>query len=268
MYYRRRRSGYIFYSRWIKPGRRIIFQRHGYWKESSINRCWNNTFAKLIQRHESLRTSFVIIGEEPVQRIHKYKSFAELFQKRLPEGPPEAIIKSFIRPFDLSQAPLLRVGLVKLEEDKHLLMVDMHHIISDGISMEILVREFTALYRGEELPAISLQYKDYAEWQNRLKQEENFLRQNAYWRKEFAGEIPVLELPTDYARPAVQSFEGNRITFAIGRETVESLNALALETGTTLYMVLLALYNIFLAKLSGQEDIVIGTPVAGAGMPI
>jgi len=209
---------------------------------------------KLIQRHESLRTSIELVREEPVQRIHN-KSFAELFQKRPLGEPPEA----FIRPFDLSQAPLLRVGLVKIEEEKHLLMVDMHHIISDGLSTQVLLRDFSALYTGMELPGIGVQYKDYAEWQNRKK----IPAQGEYWQKEFAGEIPVLELPTDYVRAAAQGFEGNSIDFEIDSETCGALNALALEAGATLYMTLLTVYTIFLARLSNREDLVVGSPVAG-----
>ncbi|HLP58794.1 MAG TPA: condensation domain-containing protein, partial [Candidatus Deferrimicrobium sp.] len=217
-----------------------------------------DTFVQLVKRHESFRTSFIIIGEEPVRRVHN-KSFAELFQKRpLGEDPLK-----FIQPFDLSQAPLLRVGLLNLAEDRHMLLVDMHHIISDGMSSQVLARDFSALYAGNELPGIKVQYKDYAEWQKRERVSKNILEQGEFWEKEFEGEIPVLELPADYARPAVYSFEGNKINFEINKETAGALKTLALETGTTLYMLLLALYTIFLSKLSNREDIVVGTPVAG-----
>ncbi|HLP57413.1 MAG TPA: amino acid adenylation domain-containing protein, partial [Candidatus Deferrimicrobium sp.] len=224
--------------------------------------------AKLIRRHESFRTSFVIIAEEPVQRIHDEvefeidRSFAELFQKRLPEGPPEAIITSFIRPFDLAKAPLLRVGLVKLAE-KHLFLVDMHHIISDGMSIQVLIQDFSNLYAGMALPETRYQYKDYAEWQNREKAGKKISEQKAYWQKEYEEEIPVLELPTDYARPLAQDFTGNNLNFDINSETYNALNVLALESRATLYMVLLSLYTIFLARLSNREDVVTGTPVAG-----
>ncbi|MCX6578639.1 MAG: amino acid adenylation domain-containing protein [Candidatus Aminicenantes bacterium] len=222
--------------------------------------------AKLIQRHESLRTSFIIIGEEPVQRIHSQlefeidKSCAELFQKRLPEG---GNLKEFIRPFDLSQAPLLRVGLIEIEKDRHIFLVDMHHIISDGMSIEILVGEFSALLTGLELPAIGFRYKDFAAWQCGDKKSKNSREQENYWLKEFADDIPVLDLPTDFGRPLIQRFAGDYINFELSREITGSIKALSLETGTTLYMVLLALYTIFLAKISSREDIVIGTPVAG-----
>ncbi|MDQ1355345.1 MAG: hypothetical protein QG657_5655 [Acidobacteriota bacterium] len=214
----------------------------------------------LIERHDAFRTSFHMTNNDVVQVIHDNVAFE--IEKNL-VSPGEGYIKEFIRPFDLSHAPLLRIGLVKIAGKRYLLIIDMHHIISDGISIEILVHEFTTLYLGEKLPSINLQYKDYAEWQNRLKQEENLLMQKAYWRKEFEGEIPVLELPTDYSRPAVQSFEGDTAAFSVRREIVESLHLFALETGTTLYMVLMALYNILLAKLGAQEEIIIGTPIGG-----
>jgi len=225
----------------------------------------------LIRRHESLRTSIEVIEEGPVQRIHEHVAFKtenhDLAVKDAKEREgvhhSSFIIHHFIRAFDLSKAPLLRVGLVKLAEVKHIFMVDMHHIISDGMSTQVLVQDFSALYAGNELPEIKLQYKDYAEWQNREKVSKKILEQGEYWEKEYEGEIPVLELQTDYARPAVQGFEGNGINFEINSETSGVLKALALERGATLYIVLLALYTILLAKLSGREDIVIGSPVAG-----
>ncbi|HLP59448.1 MAG TPA: FkbM family methyltransferase, partial [Candidatus Deferrimicrobium sp.] len=150
------------------------------------------------------------------------------------------------RAFDLAKAPLLRVGL-----NKNILMIDMHHIIADGMSSAVLINDFAAIYKQKVLPELTIHYKDYVAWHNREKSE----KQHAYWRQEFAGEIPVLELPVDYVRPAVQSFAGKSIEF----ETQTP----ALENGVTLYQFLLAIYNIFLAKVSNREDIIIGTPVAG-----
>ncbi|MCK4764999.1 MAG: non-ribosomal peptide synthase/polyketide synthase, partial [Candidatus Aminicenantes bacterium] len=218
------------------------------------------TFVKLIERHESLRTSFHLIAGEPVQAIH---SPAEIdFEIAYLEGAaPEA--HDFIRPFDLSQAPLLRVGLIKEGEANHILQLDMHHIISDGISAGLFVQDFMSLYNGEELPLLKIQYKDFSEWQNKRKDSEILQKQEAYWLEEFAAEIPVLNLPTDFPRPVVQSFAGKSLTFEMGREETEKLKTLALATGSTLYMVLLSLYNILLSKLSGQEDIVVGSPVSG-----
>ncbi|MDQ1350457.1 MAG: hypothetical protein QG657_759 [Acidobacteriota bacterium] len=217
------------------------------------------SIVKLIQRHDSLRTSLQVIEDHPVQRIQENVEF----KIEILSGRGEEILKTFIRPFYLSKAPLLRVGLVKLAENKHLLMADMHHIISDGMSMQILVQDFSAFYMGKELPEIKLHYKDYAEWQNRERSSKKILEQSEYWKKEFEGEIPVLELPTDYARPVVQAFAGNRINFELNSETSCALKSMALEAEATLFIVLKALYAIFLAKLSGQEDIIIGSPAAG-----
>ncbi|MGE5341852.1 MAG: amino acid adenylation domain-containing protein [Candidatus Omnitrophota bacterium] len=223
------------------------------------------TFQRIINRHESLRTSFHIVNDEPVQRIHdavepKPKVFAELFSK---SDPPEAVISSFVHPFDLTQAPLFRVGLIKQGENRHILIVDMHHIVSDGTSVNIMVKDFMDMHKGETLPAFRIQYKDFSEWQNRQPQQTFIKQQENFWHNVFFGEIPELELPLDFGRPPVQRFEGSQVDFEIDEGTTRALNRLALETDTTLYIVLLALYNIFLSKLSGQEDIVVGTPVAG-----
>ncbi|HLP61124.1 MAG TPA: condensation domain-containing protein, partial [Candidatus Deferrimicrobium sp.] len=217
-----------------------------------------NALREIIHRHESLRTSFLIVNDEPVQRIHKQVNFeieclaADVTGEH---GPTRA--------FDLEKAPLMRVSLVKLPGEKYLLMIGMHHIISDGMSMDVLVQDFVSYYSGHELPELKIQYKDYAGWQNHNK--ENQLQYESYWQEQFAGEIPILTLPADYTRPIVQGFAGAHINFEIDSETVHILKSLALETGVTLYQVLLALYAIFLAKVGSQEDIVIGTPVAGRG---
>jgi len=213
-------------------------------------------FLQLVQRHESFRTSFHMMEDEPVQEIHKTVDFAlEYF-----ESDAEV---TFIRPFDLSRPPLLRVGLRKIRDNPCLLMVDMHHIISDGVSMQILERDFSLIYGGEELPALPVRYKDYSCWQNSRAQQTLLKEQENYWLKQFEEEVPVLELPCDYPRPAVQSFEGHGIGFQIGSEETKLLKKIAREQGATMYMVLLTVYYIFLSRLSGQEDIVVGTPIAG-----
>ncbi|MCP5103585.1 MAG: amino acid adenylation domain-containing protein, partial [bacterium] len=202
--------------------------------------------------HESLRTSFHMRDNQPVHKIHHDVEFQI-----------ETPIVHFVRFFDLSAAPLLRVGVLKTGEEKYSLMVDMHHIISDGISNAILLREFNALYEGEDLPPLPIQYKDFAEWQNSAGEKENIKQQEAYWLETFKGEIPVSAIPTDYPRPAIQSFEGDTHMFEIPAPHTAALKAIALRQGATLYMVLLAAVNILLSKLTRQEDIVIGTPIAG-----
>ncbi|HLP61089.1 MAG TPA: amino acid adenylation domain-containing protein, partial [Candidatus Deferrimicrobium sp.] len=213
-------------------------------------------FKKLLKRHDSLRTSFHMTGDQPVQVVHPGVDFKiEKFE--------EPVVYRFVRAFDLSQAPLLRVGQFKSCEGKNYLAVDMHHIISDGVSHQILREDFTALYEGKELPPLRLQYKDFAQWQNSPKEIQRLDGQMSYWLKEFAGEIPVLELPMDYPRPISQSFAGNSIDFEIATEDTRALNKIALQGGATLFMVLAAAVNILLSKLSGQEEIIVGTPMAG-----
>ncbi|WP_205608364.1 non-ribosomal peptide synthetase, partial [Clostridium botulinum] len=172
------------------------------------------------------------------------------------------IINKFVRPFNLGKAPLFRVELIENKEKTYLL-IDMHHIISDGVSMSILIKEFTEIYNGKNLEPLKLQYKDFAAWQNNFLKSEGMKKQEEYWINKFSDEIPILNIPTDYKRPAVQSHEGDSVSFGINEDTTLKLRKLAKETGTTMHMVMLSAFNILLSKYSGQEDIVIGTPIAG-----
>nr|WP_256756848.1 non-ribosomal peptide synthetase [Cohnella sp. WQ 127256] len=225
-------------------------------------------FRQLLVRHDTLRTSFVMENELPVQRIDSDAAISiERYEMNRSETSErsslEDIIRRFVRPFDLHVAPLLRIGLAKIAEDRHLLLFDMHHIISDGVSMGIFVREFIALYEGKELPALRIQYKDFATWQQEAAYQDALLDDETYWLNRFAGELPVLDLPSDDRRPAVFSYEGDRIQFSANREMTEGLHQVAARTGSSMYMVLLAAYNVLLAKVTGQTDIVVGSPIAG-----
>ncbi len=219
-------------------------------------------FSKLIQRHEALRTSFELVDGEPVQIIHKGVDFVIEYTEADREKAGE-IAKEFIKAFDINKAPLIRVALVKIKDKEHVLMIDMHHIISDGVSMGILTKEFMELYDGKELSELRIQYKDFAIWQNELFKSGEIKKQEEYWLKAFEGEIPVLNMPTDYQRPIVQSFEGDSIGFELDEELTDKLKQIAKETGSTMYMVLLSACNVLLSKYNGQEDIVIGSPIAG-----
>ncbi|UII31954.1 non-ribosomal peptide synthase/polyketide synthase [Fulvivirga ulvae] len=225
-----------------------------------------DTFDQLILRHESLRTSFVVVNDEPLQKINDSVAFRlEYF---LASEKEEAdIINGFIRPFDLARAPLIRVGLIERSSEEgivdQVLMVDMHHIITDGVSQQILVSDFMAIYHGDILPQPELQYKDYAEWQQSATQQEQKARQRNFWMEAFADEVYTLELPTDYPRPRVMDNKGDTLGFELSREQTRALMAIAEDHGVTMFMVVLSLYNILLAKLGNQEDIVVGTPVAG-----
>ncbi|MGG6312507.1 amino acid adenylation domain-containing protein, partial [Paenibacillus macerans] len=217
---------------------------------------------ELVRRHEALRTSFVMEDGELVQCIHEEASIEpDYFEAD--EREAARIIAAFIAPFDLERAPLFRTALIKLADDDYIWLADMHHIISDGMSVGVLIEEMTALYAGHSLPPLRIQYKDYAVWQQSFRKSEPYRRQEVYWLEQFAGELPVLELPTDYARPAVQGFAGDRLAFTVDGELAEGLRKLAQDAGATLYMVLLASFGGWLAKLSGQDDIVVGSPIAG-----
>ncbi|WP_368236998.1 amino acid adenylation domain-containing protein [Bacillus velezensis] len=213
------------------------------------------TFRRLVERHESLRTSFETGPDgEPVQRIHDSVPF------QLDEAESA---DAFVRPFCLEEAPLFRAALLKESDERHLLLTDMHHIISDGVSVNTLIKEFGELYAGRSLAPMRLQYKDYAVWQRSFQEEEGYQKQEAYWLKRLEGELPVLELPADKPRPAVRSFAGGSVSCTLDAETASGLHRIARDHGSTLYMVLLAAYNALLARLSGQEDIIVGSPIAG-----
>jgi len=233
-----------------------------------------SVFKKIIARHESLRTSFLMVNDEPVQMVHDKKEVD--FEVKLEEEPavqspqPTAdIISSFIRPFDLARAPLLRVRVIKTAASGNLLIIDIHHIITDGTSRGILKGEYLSLFNNEggELPRLRLQYKDYSQWLNGPREQQKVKAQENYWLKIFAGEIPVLNLPLDFPRPGYLSFEGSTLDFTLNREETEHLKDIVKEHDITLYMGLLAIFNILMVKLSGQEDIIVGTPIAARRHP-
>ncbi|MCX7923505.1 MAG: AMP-binding protein, partial [Clostridia bacterium] len=151
---------------------------------------FEEAFGKLARRHETLRTSFEMVDGEPVQKIHKDVEL-KVVHIEAGEQDIEAVAEGFIRPFDLGSAPLIRIGLVKLAEDRHIMLFDMHHIISDGTSIGILVKEFVSLYGGDELPELTVQYKDFSAWQERILKGEENRKQEEYWLEQFEGEIPV-----------------------------------------------------------------------------
>jgi amino acid adenylation domain-containing protein len=218
----------------------------------------------LIKRHESLRTSFGMIAGKPFQRIHPGMEFKIGYFDFVERGERvEEAAQDFVRPFDLSRPALLRLDLLKLEEEKHLLMMDQHHIITDGISMDIFVRELILLYEGKTIPVVKIQYKDFSQWQNKLLTSGEIEEQEEYWLKLFEGNIPVLNIPVDFPRSAFNDIDGDTVHFTIGRDHTEKLVELGRNEDATLFMVILAVYNVLLAKLSGQEDIIVGTTIAG-----
>ena len=212
---------------------------------------------KLVQRHEILRTDFVMENGELKQRIRETAEVDFVYIEDEKTSSKE-LMKKFIRAFDLSKSPLVRMELVKRKED-HLLLSDMHHIVGDGMSMEIFLREFSKIYNGETLEELKVQYKDYSEWMK----ERDLNVQKQYWKGIFEEEIPVLDMPSDYSRPKEQSFQGGMKAERMGKEAGQRIRELAKETGGTEYMVFLSAAMALLGRYSRQEDVVVGSPVSG-----
>lgn len=227
------------------------------------------TIRQLILRQEILRTSFETVDHQPVQRVHQSVPFDIMdIEVENNTGPLtsvrfQRIIDDFIRPFDLSQAPILRVGLLKLSEQEHLLICDMHHIVNDAASIELFYVEFITLYAGRKLRPLKMQYKDFATWQHNRLYSGVLNQQEQYWLRGFSGQVPRLNMPTDYPRPPVQSFHGNLVNFMIDKKRVIDIYEIISPIGATLHMALFCVYNILLYKYTGQEDIVVGTSSAG-----
>jgi amino acid adenylation domain-containing protein len=222
------------------------------------------TFEKLVKRHETLRTAFPVIKGQPVQRIYRNVDF-KLGYYECTKEKATGIIENFVKPFDFNTPPLLKAELVNIENSKMLLMVDMPHIITDGLSNDLLERDFNALYNRETLPGLKIQYKDYSEWQNKIRQEKKseIKKQENFWLNEFKGDLPALGFPTDFPRPTIKNYAGNQIEFLIDEELTGRLKEIAQETETTLNMILLAVYYILLSKYTNLEDIVVGSPILG-----
>jgi len=222
----------------------------------------NEAFNKLILRHESLRTSFEVVDDQLVQKIAKSTNQIIEFN-RANESEVPALIDKFVRPFDLSQCPLIRVGLIEIEAKEHILMLDLHHIVSDLLSHAILINDFLALYNQEKLPDLELQYKDYAEWQQSKQQQIKIAKQKTFWLNAFSDLVPILDLPTDFDRPMVKKYDGRLVHFEINKKQTTQLKNLAKKEGVTMYMIILTIFNILISKISNQDDIVIGSQTAG-----
>jgi amino acid adenylation domain-containing protein/thioester reductase-like protein len=216
----------------------------------------------VIKRHEALRTSFHLIDNEPVQRIYDEVEFEIEYYHSTAERTEDRI-HHFIRSFDLSRAPLLRVRLVTLADDQHLLLYDMHHIVGDGTSSGFLADDFIRLYAGEKPQPLKIQYNDFSNWQNCLFVSGEIKVQEEYWFNLYPGEIPRLNLLTDYPRPAFFSFAGDSFGFTLGSEDASRLEQLGFASGNTLYMNLLAAFNVLLYKYTGQDDIIVGGVIDG-----
>ncbi|UII23765.1 non-ribosomal peptide synthase/polyketide synthase [Fulvivirga ligni] len=215
----------------------------------------------LVLRHEILRTSFEEDEEVVFQRVQSGEDFA-LETYRGKECEIDSIVSDFVRPFNLSESPF-RAGLIILEEGGYILLMDMHHIVSDGVSDSILVDDFVQLYSGNDLPEVRLHYKDYAEWQQSDSQQSLLESQRTYWLEVYSDSVSPLELPLDYSRPEEMSYAGGLRSYILSEDLSIGLRKLSEGSEATMFMTFLSLLNIFLSKLCNQSDIVVGTPVAG-----
>jgi amino acid adenylation domain-containing protein len=235
-------------------------------------------FAELARRHESLRTTFVVVGDEPAQVVAPDSGLRLQLEDltRLSAAEREAEVTRLAaeeaqEPFDLAAGPLLRLRALRLSDEEHVLLLTMHHIISDGWSMGVLIREVAALYdaftRGEPspLPELPIQYADFAAWQREHLTDEVMGRQLSYWRERLAGAEP-LELPADRPRPAVRSHRGAGLALTLDAGLTRRLRELSRREGVTLFMTMLAALDVLLSRYSGQTDISVGTPIANRNL--
>ncbi|MHC5747769.1 MAG: non-ribosomal peptide synthetase [Nostoc sp.] len=233
------------------------------------------TFNEIVRRHEALRTTFQTLDGQPVQVISPTLTLAVpiLDWRQLKHDERETEVQRLAdgeaqRPFDLTKGPLLRVTLVRLDEAEYVALLTMHHIISDAWSTGILIRELSILYEAfstsepSPLPELPIQYADFAVWQRQWLQGEVLDAQLSHWRKQLSGNLPVLQLPTDYPRPRVQTFRGARQSFSLPTELTEALKALSQKEEVTLFMTLLAAFKTLLYRYTSQEDILVGSPIA------
>ncbi len=226
------------------------------------------SFDSLVARHETLRTRFRLEGGRSYQQVQPAVSVSIEREPFGEEGLIERIQAIVVQPFDLERGPLLRVNLLQLAEDDHVLVLVQHHIVSDGWSMQVMVEELVQLYAAYSqgldvvLPALPIQYADYALWQRSWMEAGEKERQLAYWTGLLGGEQPVLELPFDRPRPARQSHRGAQLGFELPRELVEAVRALAQREGASSFMLLLASFQALLYRYSGQADIRVGVPIA------
>lgn len=230
---------------------------------------------EIVRRHESLRTSFVVVDGEPTQVITQLAHFTLSAEdlSAYPAVERETEQQRFLeeevrRPFDLSQSPLIRARLLRLRADEHLLLLTMHHIISDGWSIGNITRELAVLYgafrhgKPSPLEELKIQYADYAAWQHDHLAGEVLEREISYWKQQLSGTLPVLELPTKRVKSAELTARASLQTFKITARLSEQLNELARSEDSTLFMVLLAAFNLLLWRYSGQSDILVGSPIA------
>lgn len=256
------RGAYIIPAAWVISGQLNI-------------EALEKAFQAIVKRHEVLRTSFQMVEEEVVQIIDEESVWQLDYEDQLidQEEVNMAELHAGLKSFDLTKPSQMRVKLIKLEPQKYLCLFVIHHIIADGWSLQILINELVTFYdfyaqelsptARTPLKPLRIQYKDYAVWQNQLLKSEKIQKQENYWVQQFSGELPVLQLPTDFSRPKTQTFRGADLTFVIDPQLSAQLNRLAVDQGVTLFMLLFSVYILLLYRYTNQTSFIVGTPIAG-----
>lgn len=223
----------------------------------------NDAVIQLVNRHEILRTHFSHYKDNFVQEIEESAVFKVGYQETN-EVEIKELMEDFIQPFDLEKLPLMRMKIIRnTQNGECFLLFDIHHIICDGESVGIFFSELDKIYRGAKLPELKFQYKNFSAWE----QKQTFQEQEEYWLNEFSGDLNCLELRTDYVRPAWQSFKGHSLEFSVERDTVERIRTFCSQMHVTEFMLFMSVFSILLQKYTGQEDIVIGSPMLGRTLP-
>lgn len=224
------------------------------------------SFEAIFKKHEIFRTSFHLVNDVPVQKVHD--ELKPEFEYLAPGAEDEIpAIQQMIRPFDLSAAPLLRIKIIKKAEREYILGIDMHHIVSDGVSMALLVDEFKKLYAEQETDAAGIQYRDFAVWQQKYSRTDKFNAHRKYWLDQFSDPAEPLTLPYKAARPDEQRYAGETQNFNISKEFSKEINEWITKKDLSLFMFLLSAFKLLLFKYSGQKDLTVGVPVSGRTHP-
>ncbi|MCP3140924.1 non-ribosomal peptide synthase/polyketide synthase [Pyxidicoccus xibeiensis] len=235
------------------------------------------SFEAIVQRHQVLRTTYATQDGQPGQRIHDAPACALRLEDLSSLPDTEARVHALARedaatPFDLHNGPVVRATLLRLSPERHVLLLNMHHIASDGWSFGVLVRELAAFYEAfaqgqpAPLPPLSIQYADYAAWQRSWLKDDVLAAQVSYWKAQLSA-LPVLELPTDRPRPALQTYDGAVVDVRLPEELVQRLGVVCRQEGVTPFMVLLSALQVLLGRLARQDDVAVGTPIAGRNHP-
>ncbi|MBE9004879.1 amino acid adenylation domain-containing protein [Fortiea sp. LEGE XX443] len=233
------------------------------------------SFTEIIQRHDILRTSFEIVNGEPIQKVADFVAFTlpevdlcHLVDEQQQTEVQKLSLQEAQSSFDLGQAPLLQAKLLHLRAEQSILILTLHHLVGDGWSIKILVQELATIYQAfadgkpAQLPQITVQYTDFVYWQRNWLQGEVIQKHLAYWKQQLGENLPVLQLPTDHPRPPIQTFRGAQQKFVLSTKLTEAIKQLSQQENVTLFMTLLAAFQTLLYRYTGQEDILVGSPIA------